>query len=367
MATPVALWTGTPSALLLPEGPLRIPVSFLVGAGRGQVVRLRLRSDAVVAGALLAPVPFEAAPAERPSALLLGLCPSTSLDAVVVFDRRAHGLVGLLPTAAEPVGVVVDAARQVAYVASAGADRIQAFDLATFDELEPTRLRAGDRPAALALTPDGSLLAVANAGSESLALVDPRSGDELARLPLGAEPSWLTLDRAGLRAFVVSRRSASVTVVDLAARTVGRAIQVEPEPVRVLVSPAGDRLVVASAHAPYLTVHSLPDGALTGRLFAGPGAGALAREPRSGLLLVAGGDARIQLFDPDSLLPVGSIPLPAPAARLAIDDAEGALLALLPATGEVAVIDLASRRLRARVDVGPGAADLALVGERTGR
>jgi len=359
--------TGTPSALLLPEGPLRIPAGFQVAAGRGQVVRLRLRADAVVDGALLSPVPFTAAPAERPSALLLGLCPSSALDAVAVLDRRAHALVGLLPTGPRPTGVAVDTARQVAYVASAGADQVQAFDLATFDELEPTRLRAGDRPAALALTPDGTLLVVANAGSETLALVDPRSGDELERIPLTAEPSWLALDRPGLRAFVVSRRGGSVTVVDLKARAVGRVIAVEPDPVRLLVSPAGDQLLVASAHAPYLTVHSLPDGALAGRLFAGPGVGALARDPRSGLLLVAGSDARVQLFDPGSLLPVGAIPLPGPASRLAIDDAEGALLALLPATGEVAVVDLASRRLRARIDVGPGVVDLGLVGERQAR
>ncbi len=358
---------GAASALSLPEGPLRIPASFQVGAGRGVVLRLALRPDAVRDGAILSPVPFAAAPVERPSALLLGLCPSTTLDAVAVFDRRAHALVGLLPTAPGPSGVAVDAARQVAWVASAGADRVQAFDLATFDELEPLRLRGGDRPAALALTPDGALLVVANAGSDSLVLADPRSGDELARLPLAAEPSWLTLDRAGLRAFVASRRAATVTVVDLPARAVGRAIPVEPDPIRLLVTPAGDQLLVASAHAPYLTVHSLPDGALVGRLFTGPGATALAREPRSGLLLVGGRDARIQLFDPASLLAVGSIPLPGPASRLAIDDTEGALLALLPGSGEVAVIDLASRRLRARLDVGPGAADLALVGERQGR
>lgn len=357
--------------LAVPEEPVSVPVEFSAPAGRGQVLFVALRpGGAISAGAVLSSSPFAAERPDRPAAPLLGLASVDELESVAVLDRRAHRVVGLLPTAPEPQEIAVDDVRQIAYVASAGGNRIQAFDLATFDELVPTRLRIGDRPLSLGLVPDGTLLVVANSGSESVSLVDPLSGEERQRIDLRGEPIQVVIDRAGLRAFVVLRRAAAVAIVglggDLSFGAIPgaaiRTIPVEEQPARALVSPAGDQLTVAYAHAPFITVYSLPGGASLGRIFTGPGVSALLRDPATGWLVVASSDARLQVYDPGTLLPVYSIPLPAPASRLAIDAVEGALLALMPGRGSVAVIDLRSRRLRAEVDVGPGTRELALVG-----
>ena len=350
------------SDLALPDEPLRLPVPFAAPRDRGVVLDVVLRPDrAVGSGALFQPSAFAAFRPDRPAAPLLGLSAVDGSDALAVFDRRAHRVVGLLPTSPAPRGIAIDRARQVAYASSARGDRIQAFDLVTFDELQETLLRPGDRAATVALTPDGTVLIVANPGSDSVTFVDPVAGQVLERLSVQGEPMYLVLDRPGLRAFVVSRLTAAVTILDVQAQAIVRTVPVEAEPVRLEVSPAGDRLTVAYARAPFLTVYSLPDGTPLGRIYTGVGVSALLRDPRSNILYVATNEARLQLFDPGTLLSVGTIDLPAAASYLAIDDAEEALLAVLPSRGSVAVIDLVSRQLRAEIEVGTGPHELALV------
>ena len=349
--------------LALPGGPVvTVPIDLVASPGRGEVILVGLRDAAVADRALLDPAALVGRRPERPAPPLLGLCSVQDLESVMVFDRRARGVVGLLPTLPDPREVALDEARQVAYVASAGGNRIHAFDLATFEELAPTRLRVGDRPVSLGLSPDGTTLVVAESGSESLSFVDPLGGQEQQRVAVHGEPVQVVLDRTGLRAFVVLRSEAAVAMVDVAARTVVRTIPVEEQPVRALVSPAGDRLIVAHALAPFLTVYALPAGTPLQRIFAGPGVKALLREPATGLLVVAASDARLQLYDDARLLPVGSVDLPAAATRLAADRAEGTLLALMPTRGSVAVVDVRSRRVRAEIEVGPGPRELAVPG-----
>jgi hypothetical protein len=362
---------GTGADLSLPEEPLLAPVPFAITSNRGQVLLLSVRPEAVSAGAVLESSVLAAYAPDRPSAPLLGVSAMGFADSLLLFDRRAGGVVALFPTGPEPSAVAIDAFRQRAYVASAGANRIDAFDLATFETLDSTRLRAGDRPLSMALTPDGSLLVVANPGSETVTLVDPIGGQELERVPVQGEPSWVVLDRPGLRAFVASRRTSTVTVLttDVSLLTTSSeavlgSFLVEPDPIRLLVEPAGDRLIVAYARTPYVTVHALPSGALEARIFTGVPATALLRDPRSGALVIATADATLQIYDPGTLLATDTIALPARATHLVIDDAENALLAVLPERGSVAVVDLTARKLRGELELGPGPHDLALVAER---
>jgi hypothetical protein len=95
----------------------------------------------------------------------------------------------------------------------------------------------------------------------------------------------------------------------------------------------------------------------------GLGGSALKVDPRTDLLYVGrAGDRRLSVYDPVGLIPVDEIELPAPASYLVIDDAENALLALLP--DGVAVVDLTRRRVKARLDVPAVPFGLSVAGER---
>jgi uncharacterized protein (TIGR03437 family) len=67
--------------------------------------------------------------------------------------------------------LVYDAARQRVYIANTGLNRVEVYDIASAQFLTP--IKVGQLPVSLALTPDGTLLYVANSGGESISMVDP--------------------------------------------------------------------------------------------------------------------------------------------------------------------------------------------------
>jgi uncharacterized protein (TIGR03437 family) len=64
-----------------------------------------------------------------------------------------------------------DAARQRLYIANTWMNRVEVYDIQTQKLLTP--IKVGQSPVSLALTLDGSVLYVANAGGESISIVDP--------------------------------------------------------------------------------------------------------------------------------------------------------------------------------------------------
>jgi uncharacterized protein (TIGR03437 family) len=67
--------------------------------------------------------------------------------------------------------LVYDATRQRIYIANTGLNRVEVYDIASAQFLTP--IKVGQLPVSLALTPDASLLYVANSGGESISMVDP--------------------------------------------------------------------------------------------------------------------------------------------------------------------------------------------------
>jgi uncharacterized protein (TIGR03437 family) len=67
--------------------------------------------------------------------------------------------------------LVYDSTRQRIYVANTGLNRVEVYDIGSQQFLTP--IKVGQLPVSLALTPDGSLLYVANSGGESISMVDP--------------------------------------------------------------------------------------------------------------------------------------------------------------------------------------------------
>ncbi len=98
---------------------------------------------------------------------------------------------------------------------------------------------------AIAITPDGATLVVANPDSDSVTLVDTGSRKVVAELAVGVDPRTVAVVDSGNRAFVANRGSDTVSVIDLAARRAISEIVVGHRPYGVVVSPDGSRLYVA--------------------------------------------------------------------------------------------------------------------------
>ena len=83
-----------------------------------------------------------------------------------------------------------------------------------------TALSPGDRPRELALTPDGSTLAAANSGSDSVGFFDTGTLTSQGRANVGSGPGAIVMDPTGRRVFVFNTLSASISVVDIASRAI---------------------------------------------------------------------------------------------------------------------------------------------------
>lgn len=116
--------------------------------------------------------------------------------------------------------VRVDPVRHIASEGSLSIVDLMAGEAAT-DEV--TEIRLGLHASGLALSPDGAWLAVANAGSDTVSLIDTRSDREVERISLrwqppeylGASPNALTFDAAGQRLYVCNGTHNAVAVVDV--------------------------------------------------------------------------------------------------------------------------------------------------------
>lgn len=308
---------------------------------------------------------FTAAVAQRPVPAALGFCSSASRSEVAGFDKDSREVTTVLPAGRAPWGVAVDGFSNRAYVALADDDQIALFDTGTGEEQNRIRLNVGDQPREIGLTPDRRTLVTANAGSNTVSIVDTAAMTEIGRVAVGVEPSTVLVDRRGQRAYVFNLGSNSFSVVDLANRVLVATVGTDEQPLRGQLDRSGTRLYVASARSPVLTVYSLSDFSVQSRVHIGLGTTGIKVDSSSDLLFVAKArERRLLVYDPLALIPVDRVEAAEGATYFAIDDAQNALFALSPEGNTVSVVDLASRRLVGRFDVGDDARAISLNGER---
>jgi YVTN family beta-propeller protein len=352
------------ASMLVPTDPVAVSSRFAVARGQAVALQLTLEPGRASEKEFAFAPAFAAAVPGRPLPELLGVASVTGAHALAFFDKRTRMVTGIAPTGREPQGLVLDPRGDRVYVALSGDDQVQALDLVTGAVLDAVRLQPGDRPREVGLTPDGRTLVVVNYGSNSVSFVDPSGLVELSRVPTGLQPWALVMDRNGRRAYVFNRGSSSITVLDLATRAVAATVAAEPEPLRGSINLAGNRLYVVAAGSPTLVVYSLPDLRAASRFHVGLGVTGVKVDTRTGLLYVARDQDRLDVYDPNSFLPVYSVETPGPATLMVVDGAYNALFAVVPGERMVAAVDLVTRRLLAAMEVADEPYQAAVAGER---
>jgi uncharacterized protein (TIGR03437 family) len=76
--------------------------------------------------------------------------------------------------------MAVDNTRQRLYIANSGLNRVEVFDMAAQQFLNP--IKVGQLPHSLAITPDGNSMYVANSGGESISIVDLNQGQVVGKV-----------------------------------------------------------------------------------------------------------------------------------------------------------------------------------------
>jgi YVTN family beta-propeller protein len=125
--------------------------------------------------------------------------------------------------------------------------------LANQPGVTPGQIKVGQNPVWADIYSTGSILAVANSGSNTLTLINisedvygndsPNFGKIIATVPVGSEPSSVSILQDGTRAYVANRGDGTVSVVSLTSNTVTTTISLPQEPCS-----AGDPNVLCIVH-----------------------------------------------------------------------------------------------------------------------
>jgi YVTN family beta-propeller protein len=190
---------------------------------------------------------------------------------VSVIDVAALSTVATLAVAPDPDRILLAPDGRTAYVASSplspGYISFIALDgpRSHVISILPTVARTNvegyaplDAISGIALSADGSVLAVCGSESNELQLIDTAARREIARVPVGSFPLRVALSRDGKRAWVADAFSNDVTVVQVAGGVAKvQAVLPVPRPFDLYVDPAGTYVYAVSVAVDHPAVYVL--------------------------------------------------------------------------------------------------------------
>ena len=365
--------------LIVPETPQKRDFPFKVEKKRALIITLALKyAESRPNEFTFDPMFFIASPS-RPLAEVLGYVANTGRNTITVFDKMHLQATGVIATGGAPRGIALDPRLRRAYVVLSDEDIVEVLDLNDQSVIARVMLQRGDNPQEAALTPDGLTLLVADAGSDTVSIIDTRSLVEVNRISVanttvlpdvsrissGRSPSSLVIDRTGRKAFVFNSLSDNISVIDIPSQQLIGTIATGPEPVRGQFNRAGDRLYVIHAGYPYLLAIDPASFTVVKRVLLGTGAISLKVDTRTDLIYIGKrNDSAVTVYDPFSFSPVGSIPTGGTTGFMTIDNETNNLYLVVPGRKVLMVVNLSSRKPVAEIDINELPAWVTVMGER---
>ena len=353
-----------PAALLVPEQPVTIGFPFHVLRRKALLLSLALDYRKSVGGGYRFSPVFSIFVPDRPPVGLLGYAVNSGSNNITVFDKKAGQVVGVIATGREPSGIVLDQRWRKGYVTLAEDDTIEVVDAGAWDVVRRLRLQTGDHPREPALSRDGSTLFTANAGSDSVSVVDTVSLIEVNRIRVGPGPRSILMDREGKRAYVFNALSDTISVIDVVSGALAASITTLPGPLRGQFNRNGTRLYVIHENSPYIVMFDPSSPSVQRKVFVGTGMTAIKVDDRTDLTYIGRKPDAMEVLDPFSLFPVESVPVGGEISNMAIDGDESNLYLVLPDRKILSILGLIRRKMAFEIDIGEGAGWVTLMGER---
>jgi len=351
--------------LEVPEEPLRVEHLFDVTRQKASALFLSLNPAKLIKGEnQFAPV-FSLASAGGLLINFTALVSNPSYNLITVFNKKTMQVADAIATGRRPMALALDQFRSRLYVAVSGDDEVLEIDVFKRQIFNRLKLNFRDNPIDLVLTPDGRRLVSVNHDSNTVSLIDAFSLTEERRIRVGEGPNSAVMDPSGSKVYILNTRSRSISVVDLTQSTVVVTLGVEASPLRGTFDREGDRLFVINGDSPYMTVIDRLRAVVTGKIFVGAGAVSIKADNQNGLLYVGrrlGGE--IAVVEPSASMFVDSFQVGGRAEFLAIDDQERALFVALSDRSILQKINLISKKVVSEIEVGKGAYEIVVMGER---
>jgi len=163
-----------------------------------------------------------------------------------ILDLNSGTLLMTIPTGLEPEGVRLTPDGSRFYVSGEVASDITVLDANTGDEI--TRIGVGLRPRDILFTADSSTAFISAEFGGAINIIDVASNSMTGEIPLpeGSLPMGLVLSPDESMLYVANGRGQTVTAIDLASRQVVNSVVVGPRPWGLAISPDGTTLYSAN-------------------------------------------------------------------------------------------------------------------------
>ncbi len=161
-----------------------------------------------------------------------------------VIDTRTDRAIARIPVGRRPTHVAVTPDGRVAFVTNAGEDSLTVIDASARRPV--ATVPVGAFPVGIALSPDGREAWVANLKGGTVSVVEVETRKEMAQIAVGRGPAQVAFAPGRRFAIVALREENAVAAVDRLHRTVFQKVPVGPRPVEVVSAPSARFVLVAS-------------------------------------------------------------------------------------------------------------------------
>jgi YVTN family beta-propeller protein len=158
----------------------------------------------------------------------------------------------LEPDGSQPVALAVNSSTGRIYVANAGSDSVSVIDGASSAVI--ATIAVGVAPRGVAVDAEANRVYVASSESNEVAVIDGESNKVVATHPVGTEPWGIAVDSNTGRVFVSNRGGGTVSVIDGRHNLRIGTVAVGDLPTAVAVNPGTGRVYVASGGSGGLSV-----------------------------------------------------------------------------------------------------------------
>jgi YVTN family beta-propeller protein len=281
-------------------------------------------------------------------------------DAVTVIDRQRDIVVGAIAVGQQPVGIVTSPDRTKVYVANSGSNNISVIDTDA-NRVTNTIGNFGYSPDDLALSGDGRWLYATNPDSDNVSVIDTVSEMVTERITVGRRPVGITYDQDRGKVYVANNADNSISIIDAASNAVEHTVTVDLNPTGLAVQ--DDKLYVANSGSNTVSVIQIGSYSVTKTIPVGQRP-LRVQSGLSGWVYVSIANNNEVVFMYTSMdmvtknVSVGDLP-----SYMAMDTPRRKLYVVNRLSEDVSVVDLATKKVKAVIEVGRKPCGIAVIEE----
>jgi YVTN family beta-propeller protein len=200
-----------------------------------------------------------------------------------VIDERTGRLTATVPVGSKPLGVAVSRSTGTIYTADYGSSTVTRISGSTYKPDGPP-IKVGKNPQTLIVLPGKEIAYVANAGDDTVSVLDLTAGKVVETISVGDQPINLATDASGDRVYVANAASSTVTVINAANRKRHHTLKVASPPHGIAVSPDAGQLYLTSDESSEIAVVDVDNGRVRSPIAVGSEVSDLAVAPGVGRL-----------------------------------------------------------------------------------